>query len=498
MMRPTMRHVVSFVILAFTVVGSACTPLGPDYVRPEVVLPAEWKSTLTADPSEWKQAQPADDLPKCEWWTVFGDQQLNTLETRSLDGNLSLQAAVTRMDQALAESDFHAAALSPSVQAGGSVSRLRISANRPKISYTTPTSSTVQNDLRPVVSVSYEFDWLGKIRRNIESAQASAQQAEADKENVRLLVTAQVATVYFQLRQTDEEIEVLSATAALQEKVLQLITTRYKLGAAAQGDLAWQASLTDSTRAQLELLKAQRNQQENALATLTGVPAAGFRMAPGKLPSRVPSLPLNVPSSLLERRPDIAAAERAMAAANAQIGVAQAAYYPTLSLTPTYGGYESNILDKLLGAPSLIWSLGISASQSLYDGGRISANVDLAKAGYAGTVAHYRQSVLVGIQEAQDALGNLHERGLAQQRQDQAVRNQIKAYQIHLTRYQEGLDNSLTLATTEQNLLESQRVQSQIRGSQFLAAVSLVKALGGGWDKLSSTAEVVPKIWTSQ
>ncbi|MBV5328465.1 MAG: efflux transporter outer membrane subunit [Chlorobium sp.] len=484
-------------MLAFAVLGSACTPLGPDYVRPEVDLPTEWKSAPGVDPSEWKQAQPADALPKYEWWTVFGDQQLNTLETRSLDGNLSLQAAVTRLDQALAQSDFHAAALVPSVQAGGAASRLRISANRPKISYTTPTSSTVQNDLRPVLSVNYEFDWLGKIRRNIESAHASAQQAEADKENMRLLVTAQVATVYFQLRQTDEEIEVLSASAALQEKVLQLITTRYELGAAARGDLLQQASLTDSTRAQLELLKAHRDQQENALATLTGMPAAGFRLAPGKLPIMVPSLPLTVPSSLLERRPDIAAAERAMAAANAQIGVAQAAYYPTLSLTPTYGGYESTNLDKLLGAPSLIWSLGVSASQSLYDGGRIKANVDFAKAGYAGAVANYRQSVLIGIQEVQDALGNLQELGLAQQRQDKAVQNQVKTYQVHQIRYKEGLDNSFTLATTEQNLLGSQRVQSQIRGSQFLAAVSLVKALGGGWAMPSSTPDVTPEIGIS-
>ena len=263
---------------------------------------------------------------------------------------------------------------------------------------------------------------------------------------------------------------------------MSLIVKRYKLGASAQVDVVQQASLVDSTKAQLELLKAQRNQQEDALATLTGTPAASFRLAVGKLPAMVPQLPPTVPSILLERRPDIASAERAMAAANAQIGVAQAAYYPTINLSPTYGGFESNSLAVLLNAPSLIWSLGVSASQSLYDGGRIKANVDFAKAGYASTVANYRQSVLVGIQEAQDALGNLQELDLAKQRQDEAVHNQVKAYQIHLIRYKEGLDNSFILATTEQNQLVSQRVQSQIRGSQFLATVGLIKALGGNWN----------------
>ena len=476
-----MRQIVYFIFLVFGFSNSACTPVGPNYVRPTVDISTEWKSP-SVNSSEWKQAQPADVYPKSNWWTIFGDEQLNSLEMRCLENNLSLKSAVARLDQALAQNVVHTAALTPSVQAGATASQLLISANRPLTKYGSPNFSTVQNDFRPVLSVSYEFDLMGKVRRDIESSYASTQQSESDKENVQLLLNAQVAAVYFQLRQTDEELEVLSTSAALQEKVLSLIVKRYKLGASAQVDVVQQASLVDSTKAQLELLKAQRNQQEDALATLTGTPAASFRLAVGKLPAMVPQLPHTVPSILLERRPDIASAERAMAAANAQIGVAQAAYYPTINLSPTYGGFESNSLAVLLNAPSLIWSLGVSASQSLYDGGRIKANVDFAKAGYASTVANYRQSVLVGIQEAQDALGNLQELDLAKQRQDEAVHNQVKAYQIHLIRYKEGLDNSFILATTEQNQLVSQRVQSQIRGSQFLATVGLIKALGGDWN----------------
>jgi len=482
-----MRQIVFFILLLLGFSNSACTPVGPNYVRPTVDIPTEWKSAPSVNPSEWKQAQPADVFPKSNWWVMFGDEQLNYLEARCLENNLSLKTAVARLDQAVAQNVVHAAALTPSLQAGATASQFLISANRPLTNYASPNFSTQQYDFRPVLSVSYEFDWIGKIRRDIESAHASAQQAESDKENVQLLLNAQVATVYFQLRQTDEELEVLSTSVALQEKVLDLISKRYKLGASSRVDVVSQASLVDATKAQFELLKAQRNQQEDALATLTGTPAASFRLAPGKLPAIVPQLPPTLPSSLLERRPDIASAERAMAVANAQIGVAQAAYYPTVNLSPSYGGFESNSLAALLNAPSLIWSLGLSASQSLYDGGRIKASVDFAKAGYAATVANYRQSVLVGIQEAQDALGNLQKLDLAKQRQDEAVRNQVKAYQIRLTRYKEGLDNSFILATTEQNQLVSQRVQSQIRGSQFLATVGLIKALGGDWNITKKT-----------
>jgi NodT family efflux transporter outer membrane factor (OMF) lipoprotein len=458
---------------------AACAPIGPDYVRPAVAdMPATWK----IEPG-WRPASPADAVPKKEWWKAFGDKQLDGLEANCLKDNPSLQTAVARLDQALAQSNAHAASLFPMIALNAGASRSRISANRPLSSYSVPNSSTVQNDFKPSLTVSYEVDWLGRVRRDIESARASAEQAGADRENVRLVLTAQVASAYFQLRQLDEEIRFVSDSIGLQEKVLDLIRMRHELGAAAEGDVALQSALVESSKAQLELLRNQRRQVEDTLATLTGAPAASFKLSAGWLPAIIPAIPVGLPGSLLERRPDIASAERAMAAANAQIGVAKAAYFPSLTLSPVFGGYESNSLPSLISAPSLIWSVGVLASQTLFDGGRIRAGVDFAQAGYVAALANYRQAVLVAIQEAQDALGTLHGLESARQKQDEAVRNQNKAYEITLLRYKEGLDNALTLATVQQNQLLALRVQSQIRGDQFVSAVSLLKALGGGWQE---------------
>jgi multidrug efflux system outer membrane protein len=474
-------------LLASLLIGcTACAPLGPDYARPQVALPSGWKPNSGMNPSQWRPTQPADDLPKHDWWTIFGDDQLNELEERCLEGNPTLQAAVARLDQAMAQSKAQGAALFPTVQLDAAASRVRTSANRPLAAYSSPNYSTVQNDFRPILSVSYEVDWLGSIRRGIESAQAVAQQVSADTENVRLVLTAQVAQTYFQLRQLDEEIRTVTELVAVQNQVLDLIIKRHDSGASSLADVVQQTALTDSSRAQQQLLITQRNQQENALATLTGTPAASFRIQPGYLPSTTPVIPAGVPSALLERRPDISATERGMAAANAQIGIARAGFFPSLTLTPAYAGYESSALSNLVSTPSLVWALGVSASETIVDGGRISAGVDFAKAGYTWAVANYRQSVLTAIEETQDALSNLHDLEVAKQNQDAAVVNQDKAYQLSLIRYEEGLDNALTLATIEQNQLSARRVQSQIHGSQFVTIVALVKALGGGWKGLNA------------
>lgn len=466
-------------VAGLLLVCAACAPIGPDYIRPKITdMPANWKT----EPG-WQPASPADGIPKKEWWKTFGDSQLDELESNCLKDNPSLKVAVARLDQALAQSNAHAASLFPTVAFDADASRSRISANRPLASYGIPNSSTVQNDIQPSLTVSYEFDWLGRIRRDIESARAGAEQADADRENVRLVLTAQVASAYFQQRQLDEEIGFVFGSVELQEKVLGLIRIRREFGAAAESDVVLQSALVESSKAQLELLKNQRKQTEDALATLTGVPAASFKLGVGSLPAKPPDIPVGLPANLLERRPDIASAERAMAAANAQIGVAKAAFFPSLILSPMFGGYESNSLASLISVPSLVWSVGVQSTQTLFDGGRIRAGVDFAQAGYVAALANYRQAVLVAIQEAQDALGNLHGLESARQKQDEAVRNQNKAYEITLLRYEEGLDSALTLATVQQNQLSALRVQSQIRGSQFISVVSLLKALGGGWQE---------------
>ena len=441
-------------------------------------MPTAWKNE-----SVWQTAKPADAIPKKEWWKTFGDKQLDELEAACLKDNPNLKVAIARLDQALAQSNAHGAALLPSVALNAGASRSQISANRPLANYSIPNSSTVQNDFKPNLTVNYEVDWLGRVRRDIESARASAEQAAADRENVRLVLTAQVASTYFQLRQLDEEIGFVSGSITLQNKILSLTRIRHELGVASESDVVLQSALAESSDAQLELLKNQRKQSEDLLATLTGVAAASFGLSSGALPANIPAIPAGVPAKLLERRPDIASAERAMAAANAQIGVAKAAYFPTLTLTPVLGGYESNDLSNLLSAPSLLWSVGVQATQTIFDGGRNRAGVAFAEAGYAAAVSTYRQSVLVAIQEAQDSLGNLHGLDAARQKQEAAVHDQSRAYEITLLRYKEGLDNALTLSTVQQNQLSALRVQSQIRGGQFLSAVSLLKALGGSWQE---------------
>ena len=471
---------------------AGCSPIGPDYERPVFDLPANWKSLPAANPSLWTIAQPADDRPKGDWWKAFGDSTLDELEARCLENNFTLKASLARLDQAIAQSEAQSAALYPNVQLGVSAQRFAISPNRPQTNYDVPNVATVQNDIKPALIMSYEIDWLGKIRRSVEASRDTAEQAAADSDNVRLLLTAQVASAFFQMRQYDEEIRVLQEVVGLQEKLLAIFQSRYTEGAAGRTELAQQAALTEATASQLELVRAQRNSQENLLATLTGTPAPEFRIAPGRLPTTMPAFPVSLPSTLLERRPDVASAERAMASANAQIGVAKAAYFPSLLLAPTFGGYESTMMSTLFAAPSIIWSLGLTMAQTIFDAGRTSANVQFAKAGYSGTLANYRQSVLIAMQETQDAMSNLAQLEAARRRQDEAVKNYDKAYSIGMVRYREGLDNAQTLALIQQNQLQALRVKWQINGSQFLASVSLVKALGGGWQGIALPNPTTP------
>ena len=477
-----MRSKLALGLIALACAG--CSPIGPDYERPVFDLPANWKSLPAANPSLWTIAQPADDKPKGDWWKAFGDPTLDSLEARCLENNFTLQASLARLDQAIAQSDSQSASLYPNVQLGMSAQRFAISPNRPQTNYDVANSATVQNDFKPAMVMTSEIDWLGKIRRSVEASRDTAEQAAADSDNVRLLLTAQVASAYFLMRQYDEETRVLEDVVKLQVKLLSIFQSRYTEGAG-RTELSQQAALTEVTAAQLELVRAQRNSQENLLATLTGTPAPDFKIPPGHLPTTLPAFPVSVPSTLLERRPDVASAERAMAAANAQIGVAKAAFFPSLLLAPTFGGYESAMMSTLFAAPSIIWSLGLAAAQTIFDAGRTSANLRFAKAGYAGTVANYRQSVLVAMQETQDAMSTLSQLEAARRRQDEAVKYYDKAYSISMIRYREGLDNAQALALIQQNQLQALRVKWQINGGAFLANVTLVKALGGGWQGIA-------------
>jgi NodT family efflux transporter outer membrane factor (OMF) lipoprotein len=479
-----------FIVCTLSLGIVACYPIGPDYVRPKMELPETWKVTKDADPITWNVSNPQDAVPKEAWWTIFNDPQLNDLEEKCLANNPSLQAAVAKLAQAKAQYEYQFAAYMPTVQAGAVAADQRISANRSLSQYGKQNYSTIQNNFSPFIAASYEFDWIGKITRSVEAAQDTVQQAQAAKENTQLILTGQLAQAYFKLRQLDEEIRALEGSIELQEKILSLITRRHELGASSEVDMAQQAGLTATTKAQVEQLRAQRNEAEDLVATLAGIPAAGFKLASGKLPDALPVIPLSIPSTLLERRPDIAAAERAMAAANAQIGVARAAYYPSLTLAPTYIGYQSNSLPSLFSVPSMIWSFGLQATQTLFDGGRISANVAFANAGYTLAVANYKQAVLAGIQDAQDALGNVQQLKLARGNQDQALANYTRAFDLSYIRYRGGLDNAVALSLIQQNQLSSIRTQAQIKGSQFTSTVGLIKALGGSWVESSKNKDV--------
>jgi len=458
----------------------ACT-IGPDYVRPEFVPPSNWKTISEKKDISWQLAQPKDNVAKSSWWEIYNDPTLNQLEQQALVSNQTIAIALTRIDQASAGLEVRSAARLPVVQMGVVGSDGKISANRPLTNYATPNQTTTQWDLKPIVSVSYEFDWLGKIRRDVESAKAVAEQSQYDFENVKLVMTAQLAQLYFAIRQSDEELQVLNEIQQIQLKSLNFIKKRHEAGLANSAEVNLQNSTLKVTMAQIELLNGQRRVQEDAIATMVGVPAPSFQLPSGKLPSVVPAIPSVLPSALLERRPDIASAERAMASAYAQIGVAKAAYYPNLILAPTYFGYEATAIEDLLSIPSMIWSIGLQATQTLFDGGRLEGGVNLAKANYRTSVATYRQTILSAFQETQDALGNLEQITKARVLQEEALASQNRALNISQIRYQAGLDNVNNLLLTEQNQLSIARTATQLKGSQLISSVGLVKALGGGW-----------------
>lgn len=481
-----------FLAALLTPLLGACQT-GPDYVRPDPPpLPSQWKQG-EATGAGWQLASPRDEAPKEAWWQGFADPILDDLESRALTGNPGIALALSRLDQASAQAAARGAAQSPTVALGASASRSRISADRPLTNYSSTNYSTVQNDLKPVLTVSYEIDWLGRIRRDLEGAKASVEASRADLENVRLVLTAQVAATYLQLRQFDSEIRLQEAALAAQRKVLGLITARRQEGLTGENDEVLQAALVAGSEAQLALLNNSRKLAEDSLGTLVGEAAAGFRLAPGSLPSQLPPVPLGVPASLLERRPDIASAERAMAAANAQIGVARAAYYPSLTLAPTQVGFEATGWSQLFSTPALVWSLGLQLGQTLFDGGRIQAGVEVATAAYQGTLASYRQTVLTAIQETQDALNTLEGLDIALARQREGVAKQSRSLEIIGIRYREGLDSAMTLTLAQQNLLAAQRTEAQLQGARLTATVALLKALGGPWAARRQAGDQSPR-----
>jgi multidrug efflux system outer membrane protein len=462
-------------------VAAGCAA-GPDYHRPQADVPPAWQPD-----APWHEAVPSDGVLKGAWWRLFQDDTLNPLVERALAGNQNLRVAAARLDQAREQVTVASADLYPWVGLSASASRAKTSANRPLAAYSQPNQSTVQNDFVVGPTVNYEADLFGRVRRQVEGARASAQQAEADFENTRLMVTAQLVTDYFALRELDAEIAVVRHSLELQRNALGFITSRHDLGFATGLDLAQQQALVDSSATQLELLDNQRAQFEHAIATLIGAPAPSFAIAAASSTSSLPAVPVGVPSDLLQRRPDVASAERSMAAANARIGVARAAYYPSIELGSGFGepgaGWQSNALSTLFAAPSRLWSLGLSATQTLFDAGKTRANVRIATADYTAAVAAYRQTILTAMEEVENGITGLASLGRAVIQADASVNSAQEAFDIATARYKGGVDTYLEMITAQQVLLGNQRQAVQVRGQQFATAVYLVKALGGGWSE---------------
>jgi outer membrane protein, multidrug efflux system len=461
---------------------SAALAAGPKYKQPEVTSPPNWQA-----PAPWHAANPLDHIPKGTWWTVFGDAELNQYEDQAMANNQSLKAGAARLTQAWAIARVTAAGLYPELDGRASVYRDRLSGNRPLNGSTLPAVPVTQNDFTIPFTLNYEVDLFGRVRHSVEAANAQLQASTADLENVRLMVSAELAADYFQLREVDAEIGVIQRAVGFQQKGLDLVQKRHEGGAVSGLDVAQQQTVLDSSYAQLALLQQQRSQYEHAIATLQGIPASSFKAPVRSLDAQPPAVPLALPSELLQRRPDIAAAERQVAVANAQIGVARAAFYPSISLSAG-GGFDTADLVKLVDAPSAIWSIGLSVLEPIIAGGRNHARLENARAVYDENVADYRESSLVAFQQVEDALSGLNALSAAFEAQQRAVDDAERSLSLANTRYTGGLVTYLDVITAQELALTNERLAAQILGQRLVTSVYLVKALGGGWDSSSLAA----------
>ncbi|WP_158749089.1 efflux transporter outer membrane subunit [Acidobacterium sp. S8] len=465
---------------ALCVLIAGCT-VGPDYKRPTAPAAPAFKETVPppAIPNgSWKQAQPSDQVLRGKWWEIYNDSQLNALEEKVAVSNQTLKAATEQYFAARAAIQVSRASYFPTLSLGPSVSRQRLSQNRPTA---VPGSAYQYNDFSLAGQANWEPDLWGQIRRQVEAARASAQASAADLANAELSVRSELAQDYFELRGLDLQKQLLDSTVASYADYLHLTQTRFKGGVATDSDVALAQTQLESTRAQDIDVGVARAQYEHAIATLIGEPASSFSLSAAPLNLQLPQIPPGLPSELLERRPDIASMERRAGAANAQIGVAIAAYYPNVTLSGI-GGFESRNAGTWIQGPSALWALGASASELIFDAGRRHALTEEARDNYEVTVANYRQNVLSAFQEVEDNLASLRILEQESATQTAAVAAAERSLQISTRRYKQGLVTYLDVLTAQTAQLTNQRTQADITTRQFAASVLLIKALGGGWD----------------
>jgi NodT family efflux transporter outer membrane factor (OMF) lipoprotein len=459
---------------------NACT-VGPDYVRPTVEAPATYKEL-----NGWKVAQPRDDFSRGQWWDLFGDAQLSALEAQVDISNQNLQLAEAQFRQARALVQEARAGYFPTATAGTSVTR--------SLSSTTfsgrsnPIAAPITDYLLSL-DVSWEIDVWGRVRRTVEANQANAQASAADLAATRLSAQAELAQDYFQLRALDAQQRLLEDTVVAYAKSLQLTQNRYAGGVASKAEVVQAETQLKTTQAQAIDVGVQRAQLEHAIALLVGKPASIFSIPAAPLTAVPPAIPVGVPSALLERRPDVAAAERLVAAANAQIGVAESAFFPSLTLSAS-GGYESSQLSKWLTLPSRFWAVGPALAETLFEGGLRQAQTEQARAAYDANVASYRQTVLTGFQEVEDNLAALRILEREARVQEEAVQAARQSVALTTNQYKGGIVSYLDVIVVQAAALSNEISAANILGRRMVASVALIKALGGGWNAAElSTAD---------
>ena len=471
----------SLLLLATSASAFAVLPsVGPDYQRPTTPAPSAYRDADNL--GSWKTAAPADTTARGEWWKLFADSALDVLESRALTANQDLRAAAARVEQARAAAGIARSGYWPQLAVSPSVTRERTSGTTENVA-----PDTLTTTYRAPLIASWELDLFGRVRRLSESARADADASAATFESVRLALTAEVAATYFSLHGLDHELALVRDTASLRRKALDLVNARLKSGAAGELDVARAETELASADADAAALANRRAALQNALAVLVGAPASEFELsALNSQLSTVPTIPSGLPAELLERRPDIAAAERTLASANARIGVAKAAFFPAISLTGG-AGFASGDIDRLFNSDSRAWSIGPSLYLPIFQGGRNRANLERSRAAYDESVALFRQRVLIAFREVQDALTATHLLAEQSSAQDRALVAARRAASLAQTRYDAGYVSYLEVIDAQRTSLATERASAQLAALRLNTGVALIKALGGGWQATPSS-----------
>lgn len=457
------------IIVAAMLAGCA---VGPDYVRPKVEAPAQYKEL----PPGWRTAQPQDAVPRGEWWAMFGDPELDALVARIDISNQNLRIAEARLRQARALAEQARAGLFPALNLNGAATRTK----SPSLPNAPSFASGAVNNFSASLNASWEPDFWGGVRRSVEAGAAEAQASAADLEAARLSAQATLAQNYLALRVADANRRTLEETVEAYQRTVELTRNRYAAGVAARVEVVQAEVQLKSTQAQLIDIGVQRAQLEHAIALQLGLAPASFSLARSPLAARMPVIPAGLPSELLERRPDVAAAERRTAAANARIGVAQAAFFPSVTLSAASGSRTTDF-GNLFTAPTRFWSLGAALAQPLFDAGLRSAQKAQAIGAYDEEVATYRQTVLAGFQEVEDNLATVRILEEEAVLQDEVVEAARRALELTTNQYQAGVVSYLNVIVAQATLLANQRTAANILGQRLTASVALIRALGGGW-----------------